>query len=53
MIEFVDSEGFLRRDAVSIRYYIPIINQSHLAASVIDGAEKVFLCCGIRFSVSL
>ena len=40
--KFVDSEGFLRRDAVSIRYYIPIINQSHLAALVIDGAEKGF-----------
>lgn len=38
--KFVDSEGFLRRDAVSRRYYIPILNESHLAALVIDGIEK-------------
>lgn len=38
--KFVDSEGFLRRDAVSHRYYIPILNESHLAALVIDGVES-------------
>lgn len=44
--KFVDKEGFLRRDAVSFRYYIPLLNESHLAALVIDGAERGFI--GLR-----
>lgn len=41
--KFVDKEGFLRRDAVSFRYYTPILNESHLAALIIDGAERGFI----------
>lgn len=40
--KFVDSEGFLRRHAVSRRYYIPFIRESHVAALLIDGGEMLF-----------
>lgn len=40
--KFVDSEGFLRRDTISRRYYIPIIRESHLAAFTIDRIENAY-----------
>lgn len=39
--KFVDKEGFIRRDAASRRYYISVVNESHLAALVADGIENV------------
>lgn len=40
--EFVDREGFLRRDSISRRYYIPVINESHLVAFIIDRLENLY-----------
>ncbi len=50
--KFVDQEGFLRRHAVSQRYYIPILRDSHVAALLIDGLERAYSVVITKLKIS-